>query len=92
MFGAEEAEQIAAYLTELAERTHRGLDLAKAMVETLRDQRVVLPSPDVIDRVCSQALTAGMRRVYESLTVQLSDTQRPATKVAMKSGHRLRFS
>ncbi len=78
MFGAEEAEQIAAYLTELAERTHRGLDLAKAMVETLRDQRVVLPSPDVIDRVCSQALTAGMRRVYESLTVQLSDTQREA--------------
>lgn len=38
-------------LTELAQPTDRGIVLAKAMIEQLRQQRIILPTVDVIERV-----------------------------------------
>ena len=48
------------------------------MVERLRQQRIILPALDVIERVSSEALTRGMRLVYEALTGPLSDPHRRA--------------
>lgn len=70
-FSAEHASQFVQHLAELAQQTDRGFALATAMVEGLRQQRVMLPSIDVIDRVCSEGLTRGKRRVYETLTAPL---------------------
>ncbi len=63
-------------LAKLAQQTDRGIILAEAMVERLRQQSVILPTIDVIERVCSEALTLGTRHAYEALTEPLSDQHR----------------
>jgi TnpA family transposase len=65
-------------LAELAQQTDRGIVLAEALVEMLRQQRIILPALDVIERVCSEALTHGTRQVYEALSALLSDHHRHA--------------
>ncbi len=65
-------------LTELAQQSDRGIVLAEALVEMLRQQRIILPSLDVIERVCSEALIRGTRQVYEALTGPLADHHRRA--------------
>ena len=44
----------------------------------LRQQRIILPALDVIERVCGEALTRGTRQVYKALTVPLADHHRHA--------------
>lgn len=65
-------------LTDLARQTDRGIVLAEALVEMLRQQRIILPALDVIERVCGEALTRGTRQVYKALTVPLADHHRHA--------------
>lgn len=65
-------------LADLARQTDRGIVLAEELVEMLRQQRVILPTVDVIERLCSEALTRGTRQVYEALTAPLSDHHRRA--------------
>jgi TnpA family transposase len=65
-------------LAELAQQTDRGIVLAEALVELLRQQRIILPAVDVIERVCSEALTRGTRQVYEALSAPLGDFHRRA--------------
>ena len=60
-------------LAELAQQTDRGIVLAETLVEMLRQQRIILPAIDVIDRVCSEALTRGTRLVHSALTAPLAD-------------------
>lgn len=43
-------------LAELAQQTDRGIELAQVLVELLRQQRIIIPTVDVIERVCSDAL------------------------------------
>ena len=62
-------------LTDLAAQTDRGIVLAMALVGALREQRVVLPPAEVIERVCAEALTRGTRRVYAALATPLSADQ-----------------
>jgi len=63
-------------LAKLAQQTDRGIILAEALVELLRQQLIILPTIDVIERVCSEALTLGTRKVYEALTGALTDHHR----------------
>jgi TnpA family transposase len=63
-------------LSDLAQQTNRGIVLAEALVEMLRQQRIIMPAMDVIERVCSEALTRGTRQVYEALTTPLSHHHR----------------
>jgi TnpA family transposase len=65
-------------LAELARQTDRGIVLAEALVELLRQHRIVLPALDVIERVCSEALARGTRWVYAALTTPLSAHHRRA--------------
>lgn len=66
------------HLADLAQQTDRGIVLAEALVEILRQQRIILPALDVIERLCSEALTRGTRQVHEALTAPLADHHRHA--------------
>jgi TnpA family transposase len=63
-------------LAELAQQTDRGIVLAEKLVEMLRQQRIILPAVDVIERLCGEALTRGTRQMYKALTAPLSDHHR----------------
>jgi TnpA family transposase len=78
MFSAADYRRFVHQLAELARQTDRGIVLAEALVELLRQQRIILPALDVIERVCSEALTRGTRQVYEALTAPLTDEHRRA--------------
>lgn len=65
-------------LAELAQQTDRGVVLAEALIERLRQQRIILPALEVIERVCSEALTRGTRQMYQALTAPLTDHHRRA--------------
>jgi len=65
-------------LTELATRTDKGIELAKAMIFWLRQNNIIVPSMSVIERTCTTALTQGKRQVYALLNDALSRQQRRA--------------
>ena len=73
-------------LAELARQTDRGIILAETLIGLLRQQRTLVPTVDVIERVCSEALTRGTRQVYEALTSPLSDRHRNALDGLLTSG------
>lgn len=77
-FGARHFRQGVHQLTDLAAQTDRGIVLALALVDTLRQQRVVVPPVEVIERVCAEALTRGTRRIYAALATPLAADHRAA--------------
>ena len=77
-FSAADHRRFVEQLAGPAQQTDRGIVLAEALVERLRQQRIILPTLDVIERVLSEALTRGTRVVYEALTAPLSDPHRRA--------------
>ena len=77
-FSAPHYHRLGLHLAELAQQTDRGIVLAEALVEMLRQQRIVLPALDVIERLCSEALTRGTRRLYEKLSAPLTEHHRVA--------------
>ena len=77
-FSAADHRRFVEELAGPAQQTDRGIVLAEALVERLRQQRIILPTLDVIERVSSEALTRGTRLVYEALTGPLSDPHRRA--------------
>jgi hypothetical protein len=72
-FSATDSRRLVHQLTELAQQTDRRIVLATALVEMLRQQRILLPTLDVIERICSEALTRGTRHVYAALTAPLTE-------------------
>jgi hypothetical protein len=78
LFSAADYHRSVHQIAVLAQQTDRGIVLAEALVERLRQERIILPALDVIERVCSEALTRGTRRVYEALTAPLLDQHRRA--------------
>lgn len=67
VFGREAIRPTLKALAADALQSGRGLPVAQKLVDTLRQQRIVLPSVDVIERLCAQALTAAQRQVYVQL-------------------------
>lgn len=63
------------HLSDLAQQTDRGLLLATALIGMLRQQRIIIPTVDVIERVCTEAQTRGTRHLYEALITPLSEHQ-----------------
>ena len=61
-------------LDGLAWQTDKGIVLASALVEGFRQKKVLLPAPEVIDRICAESITRANRRIYAALTdVLLAD-------------------
>ena len=52
-------------------QTDKGIVLARILVESLRCKGVLLPTLDVIERICAEAITLANRRIYSSLTEPL---------------------
>lgn len=78
-------------LEDLAWQTDKGIVLATSLIQELRHQSILLPSINVVERICSEAITRATRHIYSALTVALTDsnlqqidillTLRPDTKV-----------
>lgn len=64
------------HVSALAEHTSRAMALAEALLNRLREQRIILPSIAVIRRICSEALAVGLRNVYAALTEPLTKHHR----------------
>ena len=63
-------------LDELALQTDKGIVLASALTESLRSKRVLLPTVDVIERICAEAITRANKRIYAALSDSLTRAHR----------------
>ena len=63
-------------LGELALQTDKGIVLASTLVESLRSKGVLLPTVDVIERICAEAITRANKRIYVSLSDPLTRSHR----------------
>lgn len=63
-------------LTETAMQTDKGVVLATALIEKLRERAVLLPRLNAIERVCAEAVTRANRRIYKQLTGGLTEDHR----------------
>ena len=57
-------------------QTDKGVVLAEQALDHLRQRRVIIPSIEVIERVCAEAITRANRRLYRLLTESLSGHHR----------------
>lgn len=72
------------FLHDLAWQTDKGIVLAAALVDHLRHERVLLPSLNVIERICAESITQANRKIYSALTDPLSPEQRKKLDLLLK--------
>lgn len=75
-FGLTDYRKALQSATELALQSDKGIVLAGSVLEALRRQRIVIPSLDVIERICAEAITQANRRIYAVLTDSLTTEHR----------------
>ncbi len=71
MFRLSDFRKLLHSLTDLAMQTDKAMILAAHALETLRQQRIILPALGVIERACAEALTRANRRIYRALITPL---------------------
>ncbi len=71
-FTQEDAHQVALDLAPLSLESGRGIVIAGALVERLRDQKILLPSLLRIEAICAQVITEGERQIYRRISQALS--------------------
>lgn len=71
-FSMEYYQQFVNSLADLAWQTDKGIVWAAALVQAFRAQQILLPTINVIERICAEAITNASRRIYSSLTECLS--------------------
>ena len=59
-------------LTELAMQTDKGIVLARALIEHLRRQSVIVPALNAVERASAEAITRANRRLYDALAEPLT--------------------
>ena len=84
-FGLSHFRQTVHALAELAFQTDKNVVIAAQALDALRHWRVIIPSMDVIERVCTKAITSANRRIYEALTGSLSSIHRQRLDDLLKS-------
>ena len=94
-FGTEDYPVAVESLESIAWQTDKGIVLVEALMRYLRGQSILLPTINVIERICAEAITKSTRRIYAALTEQLSKAQlqnldtllslKPESKVTMLS-------
>ncbi len=75
-FGLAHYRQTVHVTTELALQTDKGIVLANSVLDSLRYRHIILPTLDVIERICAEAITRANRRIYDALAAPLSDVHR----------------
>jgi hypothetical protein len=59
-------------LGELAMQSDKGIVLASALADSLRSKGVLLPTVDVMERICAEAITRANKRIYAALSDPLT--------------------
>jgi TnpA family transposase len=77
--------RLSEFLLPVAMQTIQGIVLARAAVEELRRQRVLLPPIDALEKLCAAVATRAQREVYRLLTEPLTDEQRAALDALLLS-------
>jgi hypothetical protein len=75
-FGLAHYRQAVHATTDLALQTDKGIVLASSVLDALRHRHIILPTLDVVERVCAEAITRANRRIYDALAEPLSDAHR----------------
>lgn len=57
-------------------QTDKGIVLASSVVDDLRRRHIIVPTLDVVERVCAEAITRANRRIYAALGKPLSGAHR----------------
>ncbi|MEO7496238.1 MAG: Tn3 family transposase [Massilia sp.] len=75
-FGLAHFRYLVRSLAEFAVRTDQPQRMAEQAIAALRQRRVILPAPSVIERACANALALANRRRWRGVTRALGDAQR----------------
>jgi TnpA family transposase len=75
-FAAQHYRPAAHGLDDLAGQTDKGIVLATTLIQSLRSQMILLPSVNVIERICAEAVTRATRRIHTLLAESLTDAHR----------------
>ena len=67
-FGLKQFHESIRWLAERALQTDKGIVLATALVQELRQEKRILPPLKVIERICALAITRANRKIYLTLT------------------------
>jgi TnpA family transposase len=84
-FTATEYRRRRGALTEIALQTNNPMVIAQALLEMLRADRIIVPLPRVVDRLCAEALTRGTRLFYRRLTDDLDANHRERLDLLLTS-------
>ena len=71
-FGTEHYPSVVESLETLAWQTDKGILLAGALMQHLRTRLILLPSVNVIERICAEAITRSTRQICSVLTEKLT--------------------
>ena len=63
-------------LNELALQTDKGIVLAHALADSLRSKGILLPTVDVIERICAEAITRANKHIHAVLSDPLTRAHR----------------
>jgi TnpA family transposase len=85
--------QFAAALASLADQTHQGILLAQALVQSLRNAKIILPGLPVVERLCAEVVARAQQRLYKRLTAPLTEGQKQKleTLLNVREGTRQTF-
>lgn len=73
-FSRHNYQQYVTFLTQIAIDTDKGGLLATQLIAQFRTEKVLLPTPLVIDKICAEAITRANKIIYERLTADLTQT------------------
>lgn len=84
LFGINDYQDALNLVTKTALQTDKGIVLAIESVEYLRKNSILLPPYNVIERICSEALTQANRQIYSLLSEPLVASQRQSLDRLLK--------
>jgi len=75
-FGLTHYRQAVHATIKQALQTDKGIVLATCVLDSLRHRHIIIPALDVIERICSEAITRANQRIYAALSEPLLDAHR----------------
>lgn len=69
----------------MATRTDKGILLAEELLVWLRQNKVIIPAIDVVERTCAEAMAGGDKIVFQTLNAPLNPTHRDALDRLLES-------
>lgn len=73
------------HLLPMATRTDKGILLAEEMLAYLRQNKVMFPAIDVVERTCAEAMAGGDKIVFQTLNAPLTSAHREALDRLLES-------